>query len=88
MFDILDTLFYYAPLFILYWSVQSLIAISLLPVLLKMIDERDNMRKSMFIIVRTNRRNKDFMKNTAKKIALSPLGLVFVLVAIYRNRRI
>jgi len=83
----IDTLFYYAPLFILYWSVQSLIAISLLPVLLKMIDERDGRRKSMFRIVRFNR-NIDFMKNTAKKIALSPLGLVFVLVAIYRNRRI
>ena len=87
MFDILDTLLYYAPLFILYWSVQSLIAISLLPVLLKMINERDGRRKSMFRIVRFNR-NIDFMKNTAKKIALSPLGLVFMLVAIYRNRRV
>ena len=88
MIDTLGTLFYYAPLFLLYWSVQSLVAIGLLPILLKMIDERDSMRKSMFIISRTNKRNKDFMKNTAKKIALSPLGLVFVLVAIYRNRRV
>lgn len=87
MFDILDTLLYYAWIYLLYWSVQSLIAISLLPVLLKMIDERESMRRSMFIIVRANRKNKDFMKNTAKQIALSPLGLVFVLVAIYRNRR-
>ena len=79
MFDTLDTLLYYAWLFLLYWSVQSLIAISLLPVLLKMIDEREGYKSdSSSVPTRTRYNYKEYRKNVAKKIALSPLGLVFV----------
>ena len=79
MFDTLDTLLYYAWLYLLYWSVQSLIAISLLPVLLKMIDEREGYKSdSSSVPTRTRYNYKEYRKNVAKKIALSPLGLVFV----------
>ena len=85
----IDTVFDYILVFILYWSVQSLIAISLLPVLLKMIDEREGYKSdSSSVPTRTRYNYKEFRKNVAKKIALSPLGLVFVLVAIYRDREV
>lgn len=70
----------YILIFLLYWLVQTLIAVSLLARLKKLIDSR------IYVNKRVTYRDKQCMKDFAKKISLSPIGLIVILLAIYRNR--